>query len=381
VNDDHETVLFWLALALVPGLGHRRGIRTVNQFGDVRKVFLASRADLEATGLSGAVAQSIASACTFEEAATQQQQALSMGCMVLPFSHPCYPHRLRGITDAPLVLFALGNTDLLEDVNVALVGTRRPTAYGKAVATKLGSELAKLGVCVVSGMARGIDTHAHRSCLEAGGKTVAVFGCGLDHVYPAENRDLAHSIAEKGLVLSEFALGAPPYPQNFPLRNRIVSGISDVVAVIEGSQYSGSAITARYALEQGREVMAVPGNITSQASWGPNLLIRQGATLLMDASDVVERLPTQARIRLYRAMHGGSATPEPVSADRNAGPQLDSHQAKVLSTLKVDEGLLLDDLMDQLPYMSSSEIIAALFQLEMDGLVRQDVGQRYRKIW
>lgn len=267
VTDDQDAVLFWLALALVPGLGHRRGVRTVNQFGDVRKVFLASRADLEASGLSGAVAQSIASGCTFEEAATQHQQAVSLGCQVLPFSHPAYPHRLRSITDAPLVLFARGNTDLLDEVNVALVGTRRPTAYGKAVASKLGGELAKLGICVVSGMARGIDTHAHRGCLDAGGKTIAVFGCGLDHIYPTENRDLARDIADKGLLLSEFALGAPPYPQNFPLRNRIVSAISEAVVVIEGSQYSGSAITARYALEQGREVLAVPGNITNQASW------------------------------------------------------------------------------------------------------------------
>lgn len=378
---DAETELFWLALSLVAGLGHRRGMRLVEQWGDVRQVFLASRGDLEAFGLSGSVAQSIVSGCTFEEATSQQNQARSKGCQILPQCHPHYPQMLRGVLDAPLVLFALGNLDLLHGVNVAVVGTRRPTAYGKAVAQKLARELAAMQICVVSGMARGIDTCAHRGALDAGGKTIAVYGCGLDHVYPAENRGLAEEIADKGLVLSEFAFGAAPYPQNFPLRNRVVSGISHGVLVVEGSQYSGSAITARIAMEQGREVMAVPGNITSKASWGPNLLIKQGAALINDATDVLNQLPSQERIRLYRLMHDEGPSLASTSQAELPRVPLDSHQAKVLSQLKVDEGQLLDELMERLPYLSSSEIIAALFQLEMEGFVRQDVGQRYSRVW
>ncbi len=378
---DAETELYWLAMALVPGLGHRKGARLLEKFADVRCVFNASRADLEAAGLSGAVAQSIVSGCTFEEAYSQQERARAIGCQILPQCHPLYPSSLREVLDAPLILFALGNVDLLHDVNVAIVGTRRPTTYGKNVAEKLGRDLATLQVCVVSGMARGIDTHAHRGVLNAGGKTIAVFGCGVDHVYPAENRELSRQIASQGLIVSEFAIGASPYPQNFPLRNRVVSGISHGVVVVEGSQYSGSAITARYAMEQGREVLAVPGNVTSQASWGPNLLIKQGAALVQDASDVLSQLPTQVRVRLYRQMNHASESHSPSSVEATPAVPADSHQAKVLAQLRVDEGVLLDDLMDRLPFMSSSEIIAALFQLEMDGLVRQDVGQRYSRLW
>ncbi|MCW5965823.1 MAG: DNA-processing protein DprA [Bryobacterales bacterium] len=378
---DAETELYWLALALVPGLGHRRGARIVESFEDVRAVFSAPRGDLEAAGLSGAVAQTIASGCTFEEAFSQQERARVVGCQILPLCHPFYPSMLRGVLDAPLLLFALGNVDLLHDVNVAIVGTRRPSTYGKSVAEKLARDLAALQVCVVSGMARGIDTCAHRGVLDAGGKTIAVFGCGIDHIYPAENKALSQEIASKGLIISEFALGASPYPQNFPLRNRVVSGISHGVVVVEGSQYSGSAITARYALEQGREVLAVPGNITSQPSWGPNLLIKQGAALVQDATDILNQLPTQVRVRLYRKMHEAAESRD--SAPEVATPitAVDPHHAKVLSQLRVDEGTLMDDLMDRLPFLSSSEIIAALFQLEMDGLVKQDVGQRYTRLW
>lgn len=378
---DAETELYWLALALTPGLGPRRGIRLVERWGEVRAIFSASRGDLEDSGLSGAVAQSIASGCIFDEALEQQEKARATGCHILPYQDPSYPQHLRDILDAPLVLFARGDVHLLHEVNVAVVGTRRPSAYGKAAAYKLSRDLAELAICVVSGMARGVDTAAHRGALDVGGKTIAVFGCGIDLVYPAENRDLAAEIAETGLVLSEFPLGSPAYPQNFPLRNRIVSGISYGIMVVEGAQYSGSAITARLAMEHGREVFAVPGNITSRMSWGPNLLIKQGATLVHDAADVLNQLPSQLRVRLYRQMHeqqeggGYAVTPSPET------PAMDPMHRKVLSQLRADEGLLLDQLMDQLPAMSSSEIIGALFQLEMEGLVKQDIGQRYTRVW
>src|SRR6185295_351798 len=164
---------------------------------------------------------------------------------------------------------------LLQDLMIGVVGTRRPTPYGIAAAERLAADLAQAGLTIVSGMARGIDTAAHRATLSVNGRTIAVLGCGADIVYPSENRKLAAEIAAKGLIISEFPMGAIAFPQNFPIRNRVISGLSFGLLVIEGAQYSGSAITARLALDQGREVFAVPGNITSKMSWGPNLLIKQ----------------------------------------------------------------------------------------------------------
>ena len=177
-------------------------------------------------------------------------------------------------------------------------------AYGIAATQRLSADLANAQVTIVSGMARGIDTAAHRSVLEAGGNTVAVFGCGVDLVYPAENRSLAGLIAEKGLVLSEFPMSIPPYPQNFPVRNRIVSGMSAGILVVEGAQYSGSGITARLAMDQQREVFAVPGNITSKMSWAPNLLIKQGAKLVQEWNDIVVELTPSDRQKLVIASSG-----------------------------------------------------------------------------
>jgi DNA processing protein len=241
-------------------------------------------------------------------------------------------------------------------------------------------------------MARGVDTAAHMEALRGRGSTIAVFGCGVDVIYPAENKALAAEIAARGLILSEYPLGSPAYPQNFPVRNRIVSGISLGILVVEGAQYSGSAITARIAMEQSRLVFAVPGNITSKMSWGPNLLIKQGAVLVQDASDVLNAFPQDVRIRIYEQIYGpgggNPATPagqgdaEGESGD-TAAPraQPSPAQNRVLRVLRVDEGKTLDDLLDEFPEMSSSEIIAALFELEMEGAIRQDAGQRYTRIW
>jgi DNA processing protein len=377
---DKESEVLWLALVLTPGLGPRRGQRLLARFPDIRQLFQASRSQLESCGLSGTVAQSLASACMIDDAITQQERAKAAGCHLLPFIHPRYPALLRTLPDPPLMLFARGNVDLLSEVCVAVVGTRRPSTYGKAAAAKLSAEIATLGICVVSGMARGIDTAAHQAALDADGNTIAVFGCGVDVLYPTENKKLAEQIAAKGLLLSEFPMGEPAYPQNFPLRNRIVSGVSDAVLVVEGAQYSGSAITARLALEQDREVFAVPGNITSRASWGPNLLIKQGAVLVQEAMDILNGLPSHSRVRLYRRMHEEAQNLPAVTTEEQPAP-LDNAQRQVLARLKVDEGKLMDELMDELPEMSSSEIIAALFYLEMEGLAKQDVTQRYTRTW
>jgi len=237
-------------------------------------------------------------------------------------------------------------------------------------------------------MARGIDTAAHRAALDTGGDTIAVFGCGVDQVYPAENRKLAQEIAQRGLIVSEFPMGAPPYPQNFPVRNRIISGLSAGVLVVEGGEYSGSSITAKLAAEQGREIFAVPGNITSKMSWGPNLLIKQGAKLVQEWNDVATELKPEDRRRLLdqcrnRLKLNENEDPETSSTPAPSvfsGP-MGAVTRSVLGALKPDSAVGLDHLVESLESCSASEIIAALFELEMAGLVRQIPGKSFLRVW
>jgi DNA processing protein len=376
-----EQELHWLALRLVPGLGTRKSAQLLEIFRSPEAVFRASRADLESCGLSGSIAQSISSGCIFEDAADQQQKLLHSGAEIISIQDGRYPTRLRDIFDPPIVMFARGRLELLDSVMLGVVGTRRPTAYGVAATTRLASDLAKAQLTIVSGLARGVDTAAHKSVLAAEGNTVAVLGCGVDLVYPAENRKLSTEIIEKGLMLSEFPMSAPPYPQNFPIRNRIISGMSVGVLIVEGAQYSGSAITARLAMDQQREVFAVPGNITSKMSWGPNLLIKQGAKLVQDWNDVVVELQPEDRRRLIiegqRAL--GVEPGEPVPAGEET-PQVKLAK-ELLRKLTVDVPTHLDTLLETMEGYSSSELIAALFELEMSGLARQLPGKNFVKVW
>jgi DNA processing protein len=382
VGWDREEELHWLALLLVPGLGARRGRQLVEQARSIRALFRASRADLEGLGLPGSQAQSIVSGCTFEGAAVQQEKLGRSGARLVDVQSPLYPPLLKQIYDPPLALFCRGNLDLLTAVQIAIVGTRRPSPYGSAVAEKFGAELAAAGVAITSGMARGIDTGAHKGALAAGGGTVAVFGCGLDHVYPSENRKLAEDISAKGLIVSEFPFGTPAYPQNFPVRNRIIAGLSAGVLMVEGAQYSGSAITAKLALEYGREVFAVPGNITSRMSWAPNLMIKQGAKLVQDWNDVLAELSAEDRRRL--PAHGGIQLN---LMDERPQPAATATARTILGILPRDQPLQFDELCDRLTCAatggarSSSEVIAALFELELAGLIRQLPGKRYLRAW
>lgn len=383
-----EEELYWLALKLVPGLGTRTSGKLLDRFRTPQAVFRASRTELEGAGLSGAIAQSIASGCTFEEAADQQQKMQACGAVTVTLSDPRYPQPLREIFDPPFLLFARGRVELLNTLGLGVVGTRRPTPYGLAVAERLSGDLAHAGLTIVSGMARGIDAAAHKGALAQGGDTVAVFGCGVDVVYPQENKKLAADIASKGLIISEFPMGTVAFPQNFPIRNRIVSGISVGVLVVEGAQYSGSAITAKLAIDQGREVFAVPGSITSKLSWGPNLLIKQGARLVQDWNDVVAELPPEARRRLIergrrQLLEGGFASSGAAQASllSDAGPELGEAARRALSSLQVDAPIHLDDLLETVENTSASELIAALFELEMLGLVKQLPGKNFVKVW
>jgi DNA processing protein len=389
-----EEELYWLALRLVPGLGTRRSAVLIERFRTPQAIFRASPSELEHAGLNGSLARSVASGCSFEEAAAQQQLVREAGAQLVPMGDERYPEALRRIFDPPPVLFARGRVELLSSVCLGVVGTRHPTPYGIAAAERLSGDLARAGLTITSGMARGIDTAAHRACLAAEGTTIAVLGCGVDVVYPSENKKLAAEIVAKGLMVSEFPMGGVAFPQNFPVRNRIISGLSAGILVVEGAQYSGSGITARLAMDQGREVFAVPGNITSKMSWGPNLLIKQGAKLVQDWNDVVVELPQPAQRRLIddgrqRILNQGLANSVETSGENGAsesaerkipGPQ-GQIARRVLERLKPDAVTHLDTLVEAMEEVSPSEIIAALFELEMLGLVRQQPGRNFVTVW
>lgn len=397
-----EEQLYWLALRLVPGLGTRRSNLLLDRFRTPQAIFRASPSELEHAGLGGALARSVASGCSFEDAASQQQLVKGVGAELIPLGDARYPEPLRRIYDPPPVLFARGRVELLSSICIGVVGTRHPTPYGIAAAERLSGDLARAGLTITSGMARGIDTAAHKACLAAGGNTIAVLGCGVDVVYPSENKRLAAEIAASGLILSEFPMAAIAFPQNFPIRNRIISGLSCGLLVVEGAQYSGSAITAKLAMDQSREVFAVPGNITSKMSWGPNLLIKQGAKLVQDWNDVVVELPAATQRRLIdegreRLLNqglgsssagasgggpesfGNRAASEP-AVQNNQGPQAQAAR-RILEKLRVDATTHLDTLVESIEDMSPSEIIAGLFELEILGLVRQQAGRNFVKVW
>ena len=380
-----EAQLYWLALHLVPGLGARNALKLVRTFGDPRHVFHASLSELHAAGLRTATAEAVHTGASFEDATNEAAKVERAGVEIIPFSDPRYPERLKEIFDPPILLYAQGRTELLRSHTLAIVGSRRPTPYGSAVAERLGRELGDLGITVVSGMARGIDSHAHAGALASRGDTVAVLGCGVDIAYPRENRKLAERIASRGLLLSEFPMGAIAFPQNFPIRNRIISGLSLGVMVVEGAQYSGSLITARLALDQGREVFAVPGSIVSKASWGPNLLIKQGAKLVQEAADVIEDLPLPVRRELALASSGDQSPGEAETSQPQQASfweQASSPLArKLLTLLRVDVSMHIDEIIRVHERQSPSEILSALGELELFGVIKQLPGKYFVRVW
>jgi DNA processing protein len=369
--------LAWLALTLTPGLGPTRAKRVVEFFGSIDALFNASLTELEAAGLPAVSAQSLGTGRSMELANDETAKAAAAGIHVVAFDDPAYPARLRQIYDPPLVLYVRGNVAALAAPGLAVVGTRHPTPYGMGMAERLSCDLATRGVVIFSGLARGVDTSAHRGAIAGKGKTVAVFGTGVDTVYPKENTRLADQIlSSAGALISEFPLATFPAPQNFPIRNRIISGISYGVLVVEAAEYSGTRITARCALEQNREVFAVPGNVTNKNSWGPNTLIKQGAKLGATWEDVWEELPQDVRLAL--TPETGDESQAGQTASLFEEPALSPHEKKIYAVLKADEALHLDEIIEKLePQLSSSEIFAALFELELAGKVKQLPGKNF----
>ena len=369
---------YWLALALTPGLGPTRIKKLIEHYGTAERVFHASLTELEATGMRAVSAQSLATGKSLELAQQECVKAVEAGAKIISLSDPEYPARLKEIYDPPVILFVKGSIEVLAQPGIAMVGTRHPTPYGSGMAERLSTDLAARGLVIISGLARGIDTASHRGAVAAKGKTVAVLGTGIDVMYPKENTRLAEQIvALGGALISEFPTGTFPAPQNFPIRNRIISGMSAGVLVVEAAEYSGTRITSRCALEQNRDVYAVPGNVTNKNSWGPNTLIKQGAKLVATWEDVWEELPTDVQVALG-AMQNESPAPETASLfpDEVTSP----HEKKILRLLKADESTHIDQLVELLENeMSSSEIFAALFELELNGKVKQLPGKNFVK--
>ncbi len=385
-----ERRLGWLALVLAPGMGPTRCLRAVRQLRTPERVFAASLTELEGAGLPAEAAQFVFNGRGRRLAEEELRRIAEQGATLVTADEDAYPERLLEIYDPPPVLWVRGNLEALSRPGIAVVGTRQPSPYGAGMAEMLSRDLAKRGLAILSGMARGVDTAAHKGALEAGGTTVAVWGTGIDVIYPKENKRLAEDIvACGGAVISEFPIGTFPAPQNFPIRNRTLSGMSCGVLVVEAAEYSGTRITARCAIEQSRDVYAVPGNVTNKNAWGPNTLIKQGAKLTATWEDVWEDLPSQIRLDLEEradaeARARGESKPGVTAslfdgmATSPGGNPLGDHERLVLQHLQADEALQLDQLIDRLEgELGSGEVFTALFELELAGRVRQMPGKNY----
>jgi DNA processing protein len=382
-----------MALVLTPGMGPTRCARAVRRLGEAERLFDASLTELEGLGMPAESARFVFDGRARKAAVEEAKLVAEEGARFLTMEDEEYPGRLLEIFDPPPVLWVRGDAGILNWPGIAVVGTRQPTPYGVGMAEMLSRDLARRTVVILSGMARGVDTCAHRGAMDAEGKTVAVWGTGIDVIYPKENKKLAEQIVESGgAIVSEFPLGTFPAAQNFPIRNRTLSGMSVGVLVVEAAEYSGTRITSRCALEQGRDVYAVPGNATNKNAWGPNTLIKQGAKLTATWEDIWEDLPTQIRVQLEdelerRAGRNESKPGETASlfgeagagfGEAGAGPKMGEHERMVYAELRQDEALQLDELIERLePRLASGEIFTALFELELAGRVRQMPGKNY----
>ena len=380
--------LAWLALALTPGLGPTRIARALAQVGDAARIFDMPLTELESLRIPAKSAQFIADGRARAAAEKEAKLVYDAGATFITAQDADYPQRLLEIYDPPAVLWVRGSVELLSRPGIAVVGTRAPSPYGSGMSELLSRDLANRRLVIMSGMARGVDTFAHKGALDAGGKTVAVWGTGLDVVYPKDNKRLAESIVlSGGTIVTEYPMGTFPAPQNFPIRNRILSGLSVGVLVIEAAEYSGTRITARCAMEQNRDVYAVPGNVTNKGSWGPNTLIKQGAKLTATWEDVWEDLPSQIKLELEDELAdatGGRSGNSPNESKPSGAASLFAEQPMganerlVFNRLRHDEALQLDELMEQMESeLASAEIFTALFELELSGKVKSLPGKNY----
>ncbi len=368
----------WIALNMTPGVGPRAATKLLENFGSAAGVFNAQRSQLESLRIRPESIVSIISRDRHAAAEKEFAELKAKGGDILLLDDGSYPSLLREIADPPITLYVRGAwQECFEQPCVAVIGSRHASTYGKNAAEMLSRDLARQGVCVVSGLARGIDTAAHRGALQAGGRTIAVLGTGFDVVYPKENASLVDEIvAGGGAVVSQFPLGTPPLKDNFPYRNRIISGLSLGVLIVEATEKSGSLITARLASEQNREVMAVPGNITSRNSIGANYLIKAGAKLVQQWQDVVAELPSDIAARLLPPTPEKQSSRRGAAETKNLPADMTAAERKIWPLLSADEPVHIDQLLEQ-SGLSFGELNTALVALDIKDAIRVLPGKFY----
>jgi DNA processing protein len=360
MKDQSSDLQYWVAINRIPGIGRVRYQLLEKHFGRLENAWTATAGELRAAGLDERATAAIVAQRPEILPEAEMERLARQGVSALTWNDPTYPPRLKEIFDPPPVLYVRGELTEADEWAVSVVGTRRPTAYGRQVAEHLASELATQGITIVSGLARGIDAIAHRSALECGGRTIAVMACGLDIVYPAEHLKLAQQVREAGALVSDYALGTQPRGEYFPRRNRIMSGLSLGVLVVEGDVKSGAMITAGLALEQDREVFAVPGSIFSPQSRGTHQLLQEGAKLVQNAQDVLAEL---------------NLTMVPQQLEMKTLIPADDTEQKLLRHISTDP-IHIDEVRRRsgLPIATVS---SALAMLELKGLVRQMGSMSY----
>jgi DNA processing protein len=365
-----EALLPWFLLKTVPGIGNHLFKRLVDRFGSPERALQATEQDLQAIeGMNRPLVRRMKTHRAQPSVRQDMALAAQKGVRIVTMTDPDYPALLLHIPDPPPFLYVRGTLES-QCKTVAVVGSRIATRYGLSMATRLSAELAACGVTVVSGMARGIDTAAHEGALQSGGRTVAVLGSGLENVYPAENRKLFQSIIRNGAVVSEFPMLAKPEPHNFPIRNRIISGMSYGTVIVEASKNSGSLITARLAAEQNRDVFAVPGSVQSFKSIGTHTLIKQGAKLVENAQDVLEEIAGP--------LYEGARPTDRHPFTKQEPPALSTEEAVVCGALE-PYPVHIDDLGRKLS-MAPGKLASILLRLELNGIVEQSLGNFFARV-
>ena len=362
-----EDLFYWLALNFVPGVGAIFIKRLLDRFQTPEAVFQASMKELlEVEGLGVKVASEIRKGPSEQAVKNELSSLEKSGGRIITLEDEAYPPRLRDIYDPPALLYLKGELKKEDELAVSIVGSRKTTPYGRWITEKISQTLVRYGVTIVSGMARGVDSVAHWGAISGGGRTLAVLGCGVDVVYPPENRNLFSKIIEQGAVLSEFPMGSPPEGGHFPKRNRIISGLSMGVVVVEAGPDSGSLITANFALEQGREVFAIPGNVGAGGSRGTNRLIKDGAKLVESSEDILEEILPQWKREKER-----------IEEVKPRGPEL-SEEEKVLYEMLGETPLHIDAMIRESKF-EPGKVSSLLLNLELKGLISQWPGKCFSK--
>ena len=370
----------WISLNMTPQVGPRAATKLLERFGSAESVFHATRNELTSLRLRAESVESILKREFHDKAQKEFEKVKEIGGDVLVLDDGSYPYLLREIDDPPITLYVKGDWQACFDAPcVALVGSRRCSTYGANASEMLSRDLAANGICIVSGLARGIDTAAHRGAIAGKGRTIAVLGTGIGQVYPKENAKLVDEIlANGGAIVSQFPLETPPLSENFPYRNRIISGLSLGVLIVEASERSGSLITARLAMEQNREVLAVPGNITSKNSFGTNYLIKSGAALVQQWQDVVSALPSEISAAILPPKIDETEAKSKSKQTDSIPKNLSDNERVIYSILSPDEPIHIDFLLER-SGLSFGNLNAALLGLEMRDLIRESAGKRYAK--